>query len=448
MREWLEDDLKEDKKKIVISEETKNWFNEAYARCEDNQKTSIRSLRWSVACISLVSIFSLLGLGIYNPVLTKAIPPIYTILEKIHNNLFDKSNYSPYIEKTLLSNTQEAITLSVEEVVYDYKEIGYRYTITSEDKPLREKSTNKQLFLDDWIMVNGEKVDVLSATGKGEFIDNYTYQGDTIITLQQELPDEINLTIGVKGIDTGDNEVIEGDWQVQTSLKQKTTPVQSVLIQPVTHMWQIGESTCEIKVNKIAYSSLYTYVELRLELDEEQEEQYNIDWTLIDSQGNTYIPKEMVSERREHEIVYTAKFTPIPVSNRPEWVKVIPSLTSKASELGTLRESTIDIQPGQFKQVLHREGFGDISIDSIKQQGNDILMIATVEPIQDMRLQATRIVLRNGKNGIQCNQLYQVNSNQMQFLFQGARLQDLESIIFYDSNQQWDLSQSILIPLQ
>lgn len=172
---------------------------------------------------------------------------------------------------------------------------------------------------------------------------------------------------------------------------------------------------------------------------------YNISWTLIDSKGNTYVPKETLFDQNEDHTTYTMKFNPIPEEDMPDCVKVVPGYAKVQPLSEHLRESIINYKPNAFNPVLKRKGFGDISINSIKQINKDIIINANVDPIQDMRLQATRIILTNGQNGVQCSKLERLSPNEMNFWFENASLKDLESIIFYDTSQNWDLTQAFLI---
>lgn len=164
----------------------------------------------------------LLGLGIINPSLAKSAPPILDILEKIHDGLFTNSRYTPYLEKTLLTSTQNGTTFSIEEIFYDYKDIGYRYTIKSNTTPLKTNSQDSPIHVNDWILVDDDNLEILTSTRQGKYIDDYTYQEDRIITLNQVLPNTISLTLGVDSITLSNNKIIKGPWRVQTSLNQKT----------------------------------------------------------------------------------------------------------------------------------------------------------------------------------------------------------------------------------
>lgn len=329
-----------------------------------------------VMCFTLVT-----GLAFMSPTLTKALHEIPVIGSLFQSLMGDpglkeasKQGLSTPMNETV---TDQGISFSIKEVLYDGTRISVAYTYRAEE------NIDRGAAIIDWKFgIDGKRFNFGYGMGGSEqAIDDYQHAGVIDITTNKTLPDEFILDIMIGKIGE-----IKGDWTFHIPItKQKTGIVTKEFQSNPTKTY----NNHTITVNKITFTPSVTEVSLDWIQSKDSTEHFHAEFQVWDDKGNMLPPlgTHGDGDPKGDQWVTHYKIKLVPIYGQPKYLLVKPidvkMKRTDSSEKGESQsKKTYYLQPPTEAQTISKDLNGSYPI--ILEQGEvGHLKIPQVEFLSD-----------------------------------------------------------------
>lgn len=448
--EQLEKDLQALGETFEISEVTRRCLDKTYETMQHHTTSKkYQGFVWKCACIFWVCILGIGVIGTYQPILAQDIPILYKLFVSLNQTFFKDTPYEKYAEPKALTATDHNLEVTIEEIFCDQRQFGYTYTIRSTKDKLRKGDKIYQaVSSDEIITIDGKVFEISTRYGNGNYRDDYTYTGSVIYESLILLPDQFDLTIDFKEFETMDGEGFEivGDWHFETVVTKHTNPY-SYVIQPNMKLQVSEPIPFEIEVNEIGFTPLNTYISMRAKSEQQIDEAleyFNLRFTIIDDLGQVYLPGDGGMRRNEEGVYEWLLNFSVPEQRPTKWLAIVPSVVPY--EEGDWLPKDRVIKAAYTKQlpiVMKRKGVGDYIISEVRQEGEQVIVKAKAEALQNHAYLTLQLKEGSEKIG---ERIYQDNGY-VEWHYKDCDIEEILSFELEDDGEVYDLNQMISIPL-
>lgn len=448
--EQLEKDLQALDGTFEISEATRRCLDETYETMQHHTTNkNHQGLVWKCACIFWAFILGIGIVGTYQPILAQDIPILYKLFVSLNQTFFKDTPYEKYAEPKALTVTDNNLEVTLEEIFCDQRQFGYTYTIRSTKDKLRKGDKIYQaVSSDEIITIDGKVFETSSIYGGGKYSDDYTYTGSVIYESLILLPDQFNLTISFKEFETMDGEGFEivGDWHFETIVTKHTNPY-SYVIQTNMKLQVSEPIPFEIEVNEVGFTPLNTYISMRAKSEQQIDdalEYFDLSFTVIDDLGQVYLLENGGMTRNTEGIYEWLLNFSVPEQRPTKWLAIVPSVVPYEEGDWLPKDRVIEVAYAkQLPIVMKREGVGDYIISEIRQEGEQVIVKAKIEALQNHAYLTLQLRDGSEKRG---DRVYQENGY-IEWRYENCDIGEILSFELEDDGEIYDLNQMISIPL-
>lgn len=333
-------------------------------KIKDNLKFKKMKKRGVVAAIVMACTIGVIGI---NSGLAKNIPIINSITQSICDKYNLKGEYAKYSKSVGLKAKDKGYEITIKEVIADDSQLVISYTLKGDKdiKSIHEKGEPLP-FLGNNILINKKKLNC----GGGlmdDVKDDKTI--DVVCTLDlgnKKLPSKfaVDLTI---------DEVFntKGNWKFSFNVCKEDILQKSTTIKPNISLKFPG---CRLKVKKVLLTPINTTIYASgIILDEKKANLYNdhnggvpySNWAFLDENEIPLIWKETSANSKR--FIFNYKYVLEGRNKLPKYLKVVPY---KIKDYNKHVKRTVKVIDGKYPIKLTQGKFGEIIIDSIKDEEN------------------------------------------------------------------------------
>lgn len=308
----------------VLNEVDDKYIIEA-GQCIESKNKNLM-YRWRYALGTAAAIVFVIVLNITNPVFARNIPFIGNVFEYLQTKLDFSGAYDKYSTDVEMTAKSNGITVIIKETYCDGENLFVSYQIES-DKAFSdytdENYLQTQLDFDGAIYVTDEgenlKIDDFGVAGlEGEFVDEYTFIGvDTIRLEEGEFPDEF--TYGIQTyrwnliLNNGSEKAIKGYWDLSVTVTANREDVETIAVNATEQQHNIDK----VVVSPIMVTIYTSYPEIYNDsvnyevvvFSDKSEENINFQACYGNTEGKTWIPRNMVGDILDIYVVDYSTFT-------------------------------------------------------------------------------------------------------------------------------------------
>lgn len=329
-------------------------------RIKKNLNKKIKGRRnWKIfkysSTAAAIALASLIGINTVSPSFAESIPLIGSIVQNLNEKRGVYGDYEEYLQIVNKSVEDKGIDVTINEVIADGSRLHIGYTIKSDlkfDNNLWPLDGISHITSD--FKINGK--DVYANSGMGEYVDDQTYLGSESIDISDlEMAEELNINLKIYNIND-----IEGSWDFSFTASREEISKETIVFNPDMEI-EFQDST--VKVDKVEFSPIGTYIFISGDYKEEREEfsssifDYDY-WLAYDDKGVELISNGIgsgtsgeVGSRDFHSQMQYGK-----IDHIPEYLTIVPLKITPTGGGGVMfdgdEEIAFEIETKEVKEVM------------------------------------------------------------------------------------------------
>lgn len=355
-----DEELKENFQRICLPENDSTEAVMSRIGSELPRRRASRLRRRAVAVVLAVVLLLpalTLGIGFFSPTVASALQRIPVLGAVLSGTIFDfagdagvrSANGGKAARTTEAQATDQGVTLTIRETMYDGVRLVLGYTLESDN--------GSQGLVDFGIYANGKRLFQSSGSGRGGWIDGRTYAGVISIMLREDEPkppDSFTLRLETTTIFASKDNIkgtsVEGSWNLEVPIVRSES---RTFLTPGAVVSSGGTS---VEVKSVTFGQSAT--ELRIDSEGNAR---SFDYQLVDDRGKVVETLSKMAEGVNGKI--ESRFLYAPIDPIP------PFLVLKPLTWGKMPEETVFIRKpytGEFPVVLPQGELGSVIVTGVE----------------------------------------------------------------------------------